>query len=378
MSSFHSKVKDQLSLVTANVTASIINGIFWLYLASLLEKGEYGEVVYWISMAEVGWALSNLGLGGLVTVYGAKGEKVLGPAYEVGLISSFILAGAMYFLVANIAVSFLIVGTMIWVLFQAELNSKKRYTVWSKYHVLRKVIMVIAALLLYQVFGINGLVWGFFVSLLPAFIGVYKFIKSEKISVSVLRSKFQFMLNYHFSVLTTHLFWWGDKVIVGSLFSLPTLGSYQVAAQFVGLLYTIPVAIGTYLLPQESQRIKNKKMKILSVGLVSILVLVVIVSAPYIVDVFFKSYSDSILAIQIMIIGIIPITISTIFESTFLGQEKSRYVLYGGALHTASFFVLLVYLGNDVGLTGIALSFLLSSLIKSVYDSLIMTRLKFE
>jgi len=167
------------------------------------------------------------------------------------------------------------------------------------------------------------------------------------------------------------LFWWGDKIIIGSMLGFAILGSYLLATQFVGLLYTIPVALGVYLLPQEAQGISNKKLKIYSVAGICFIILFSIMIIPSIINNFFVHYLDSILPIQIMLIGIIPLTILTIFESMLLGKEKSNHILYGTAMQTGAFFILLISFGNKLGLIEIAIFFLLSIIIKTIYISII-------
>ena len=66
---FKNKLKVLLSLGTINISSSIIFGIFWLYLASIMTKEEYGELGFFISIANVGAAISLFGVRTMVVVY---------------------------------------------------------------------------------------------------------------------------------------------------------------------------------------------------------------------------------------------------------------------------------------------------------------------
>ena len=58
------------------------------------------------------------------------------------------------------------------------------------------------------------------------------------------------------------LLMYGDKILIGSIFGFSMLGNYYFAFQVFMLLDTIPKSISQYLLPQEAEGKKNKKLKI--------------------------------------------------------------------------------------------------------------------
>jgi len=167
------------------------------------------------------------------------------------------------------------------------------------------------------------------------------------------------------------LFWWGDKLIIGLVFGFSVLGSYLLAAQYLMLLNTIPSALVTYLLPKESQGKPNKTIKILSVGVSCILVIVAVSVVPHAIDAFFPDYQESILPAQIMSIAIIPITIHTIFESQFIGKEMPRIPLIGTGLQTITYFSLIILVGMEFGIIGIAIAFLISTVTRASFNTII-------
>jgi len=367
-----SKIKDYLTLGSANLAASGINAVFWMYLASLMDKSEYGMLGYLISIATVSFAISTIGLPKTIVVYGAKNENVISPAYTLGLISSTIASIVVFIITQNIAASFLIWGMMIFGLKTSDLNSKKRYREFAMYKIIRSGLIVTLGFVLFQFFGINGVILGFALATLPALTGLYQYAKNKKFSIALLKPKAGFMINNWFHRISNSLFWWGDKIIIGLLFGFTTLGGYHLAAQYLLLLQTVPQGIFIYLLPHESVGRKNKKIKIFSVLVSAVLVLGSILFLPYAIDAFFPKYQESILPAQIMSVALIPLTISLIFESQFIGREKPRIALIGMVLQTITYFALLILLGAEYGIFGIAIAFLIATVIRFSYNTIVV------
>jgi len=93
-----------------------------------------------------------------------------------------------------------------------------------------------------------------------------------------------------------------------------------------------------------------------------------IILAPVFVSNFFPHFQEAVLPMQIMVVGMIPLIISIIFEASFLGRENSRIVLISNGIQTGSYFILLLVLGPELGLVGFALSFLISIIIRCIVN----------
>lgn len=365
---FFQRIKDIGALGSAKITESILGGIFWLVFAAISSKSEYGEVTYLISTAMFGYGLSKIGLDKLIVVYGAKKEDVIFPAYVLGLIASSIASLLVYFLTQNVLVSILIVGLMIFDLMVAEFLSRSRYHDYSKYYITRRSLQFIFALLFYNLFGINGVVLGYFLPTLLGLVGLYKFVGSEKASLSILRPKIGFITNNYLVGLIAIFNLSGIMLLIGNLFGFTILAEFQIATQYLILLGLIPSVLAVYLLPKESQGIRNRKLKIYSIIVSSILAIVSIMSIPYAVEIFVPQYQTSILPMQIMSVSIIPNVISIITESSFLGKEKSSFVLIGGGIQTGIYFLLVAVLGSAFGLVGLAYAYLLGIVARAIVN----------
>ena len=365
---FKTKLKNLLTLGSSNVFASIIGGLFWLYLASFLEKTEYGELGFLMSFATVASVVSLLGLGTVTVVYGAKKENVFPSSYILILISSSIVALFSYFLTHNVTISFLIIGMTSFELIIQGLLSKQRYNIFSKYLLIKASVSVTLALVLYQFLGINGILLGYFLGSLILLIELRPLLKNKKIEFSLLKPKIRFMLQAYATRLSLVIFWWGDKLLIGAWFGFTLLGSYYFAAQYLMLIDTIPRSIAQYLLPQESTGTKNKKIKILSILLASLIALISIIFVPFGIEAYFPQFEESIFPIQIMSIAIIPITISQIQMTEFLGKENTRIVLIGSVFQAGLYLLLLIPLGQNFALTGIAVGLVFAAISRTIFN----------
>ncbi len=231
--------------------------------------------------------------------------------------------------------------------------------------IVRSSLGVILGIGLFHVLGMDGVIIGFALSYLSALGGLFDYFRKKDFSIPILKSKINFMAISWVHRLSNMLFWWGDKLIIGTVFGFSTLGSYQLAVQYLLLLDTIPRALTIYLIPQESQGKQNKKIKIFAIGISVIVVIVSIVILHFAIDTFFSEYQESILPAQIMSIATIPIMFYNIFEAQFFGKEQPRVVVIGGALQTASYFALIIILGSTYGIVGIAVGFLVSTTIRA-------------
>jgi len=366
---FFTNYKDHLSIFTSRILAAVISGFFWFYLATLLTKNEYGELGFLISIATVGHALSLLGLNQVIIVYGAKKEVVLASSTSLGLLSATIVAVISYVVIQNIHISLLIMGIMVFTLLTAHYNAIKNYLNYSIQVVSQRTLSLILAIILYPIMGINGIILGVFLSHSPSFYLLKDFFINRKFGISLLKPKIPFMIHNYFVNLNWFLFWFGDKIIIGSLFGFSLLASYQLASQFLLFLNTIPIAIAVYLVPLESQGVKNKRLKFIIVLFTTILAFMAIFILPFVIEHFLPIYEEAIFTMQIMSLSIVPITIATIIESEFLGKEKSKFVLIGSSISIGTYFILIPILGtSDLGLIGLGTAFLISSSIRAIYD----------
>lgn len=371
-------IKDLLTLGSSQFISQIILGLFWIYLASILSKSEYGELGFFMSIVHVATVVSVLGLGTTVVVYEAKKENIFPASFIVVLITSSITALITFLLYQNFAVSIFAMGLAVFTLSIHGINSQKRYGTLSLYRILRAVASVIFAIILYQYIGITGIILGYFIATLFIVKEIYILLNGRKIEFSALRTKIAFTANSFFTGLASVFFFWGDKAIIGFIFGFTMLASYQLAGQFLLLLEGIPRSIMVYLVPQESEGHKNKKIKIFAITTSIFIALVSIVVMPYVITALLPVYEDAILPIQILSLSVIPLTISAIQNSQFLGTGNNQVVLIGSIIQSILYLILILLLGTPYGLEGIAIGLLIAAVVRTIFNSLAVKFLNSE
>jgi len=193
--SFKKNLRDYLSIGSANLIVSISYGLFWLFLASILEKTEYGELGYLMAIANIGSAIAFLGVGKTIVVFEPKNENILPAAFIVVAISSSITAIIAYLISQNFFVSVLIIGMIIFGIVTSGIVSKKQYNEYSKNLIIRVIVTIGLSLLLLQFFGINGILFGYLIGTLFVLKNLKNLIGKRKIEFSTLRKRIPFTVS---------------------------------------------------------------------------------------------------------------------------------------------------------------------------------------
>ncbi len=359
-----------VSLSGSNFVAGGILGLFWIFLADYLSKSDYGELGYLMGIVNVAFVISLMGLGTTVSVFEPKKENIFPAAFVLIIISSGIATIITLIITQNISASILILGMSIYNIILTGLTSKKRYKDYAKWIIIRSVVAVTLSLVFFQILGINGILIGYFISSLLILKDLKSLIQKRKVEFSKIRPKMKFMIHMWANRTSDVIFYWGDKILIGAIFGFTMLAEYQFAAQYMILLSMIPRSVRQYLLPQESEGVQKKKLKKYAIiGVIMIAVLSVIL-VPFGIENLLPKYNDSILAIQIMSISIIPLTITTIQSVEFLAKANSRIVLVGSFLQSGLYIILILVLGNYYGLEGFAIGFLVSLVIRVIYNNM--------
>src|SRR5207247_4030252 len=132
-----------------------------------------------------------------------------------------------------------------------------------------------------------------------------------------------------------------DKMLIGALFGYYLLGSYQFSFQFYTTLTILVGSTMRYLLPYESGGIVKKDFKLISFIMVSLIVLVVIAIAPYAVPLLYPQYVQSILAIQLLSLAIIPHAVYNLIAVKLMAKNKMTLHLLISTLGSTSCYIIL-------------------------------------
>ena len=81
----------------------------------------------------------------------------------------------------------------------------------------------------------------------------------------------------------------------------------------------------------------------------------------------FPKFEDATSVIRIVSLSTLPMTIVTVYNSKFLGNEQSRHVVINSSIWTLTQIIGIFTLGNVYGIDGIAMSLVLGSIFASLY-----------
>jgi len=358
-----------LAYVTiGNIGSGVLGAVFWLILASLLIAESYGLLNYYLASTFIFGTVALLGLNPTMTTYIAKGfEKVKHQANLTALVSSVAFIAPLILLTGYLPLSSLLIGVTLFQMSMAELLGRKMYKEYTFILVGQRAAQLALGISLYFVYGIDGVILGYTLSFLAFSYRYLITIKNFRFDFSQIRSNFRFMMHSYAMELARTISMFSDKLLIAPLFGFTVLGLYQLGAQFLLFLGMVPTILYHYLLPQEASGIHSRKIGIGAFIISSILAIGSVASVPWIISTLFPKFTDSILAAQLMSMGIIPMTVTSILSSRFLGMERSRPVFIGATIYVATQYMTIIILGNIFGIVGLAMSLITALTAQAVY-----------
>jgi O-antigen/teichoic acid export membrane protein len=367
MGEFRNKVTNLASIGIADISVKGISAIFWFYVAAILGPSGYGEIAYLLSVAMIASTVALLGAGNTLIVYTAKNVKIQSALYVLTLISGSITSIVVFFIFYDVGTSFLILGYVIFGLISSELLGYKLYKNYSKLIISQRALMVVLSIGMFYIFGQEAILIGIALSFSPYLISIIRGFKKIKINFSLVKERFNFLINSYLHTMVATLNGSVDKLIIAPFFGFALLGNYSLGLQFLSLLQIIPMAVTKYIIPQDSSGIENRKLKritiLTSVGL-AILGLTI---GPFAISFIFPEFGEAKDVIRIVSLSIVPSTVVLMYQSKFLGQEKNRNVLISSSIWVGTQITAIIILGSIYGINGVASAMVLGATASMIY-----------
>ena len=361
------QAKNLTAVGISNVIANGISGIFWIYLASLLGVEGYGELGYLLAIMGTIGSLASFGTINTLIVYVSKGEKIQATIFFIVLISATIIGIISYFVFQNEAIAIYPLGYVIFSSVLFDLLGRKSFVNYGKYMIIQRVIMVSLALLLYQQYGINGIVLGYSLSFFPFIFLMYRGFKESRIDFSILRGKTIFITNNYVTHVLKIIYLNIDKLMIFPLFGSMVLGPYQLGFQIFSIAMLLPNIVIQYTLPHDAIGAKNIKLKKIAVIVCIIITVLAILGAPIIIPEIFPEFKESVKVVQIMSLALIPSSLSVLYSSELLGSERSKIVLFGAIIGISVIVIGIFTLGKHYGLVGLTASFVIAKIAEFLF-----------
>lgn len=347
------------------IIAAVILAIFYLIFAALLEPTDYGEMSYLIALAGTFSVVSRFGIPQTVVVYRAKENIQL--TNQINLLGLLTTSAASIMLVfINEFSAILCLGISLFFLYQHNLLGEKRYRDFMKNSILRSLLAFAIPFPLYFVLGVPGVILGMAIGAIISGLWLVNSISFKKVSFGLIKEKYKVLLSNFGVDASSNLVRWVDRLLVGAAFGFFSLGFYHFNMQILFALEILPRALYQFLLSEESSGKSHKKINYLVVLAAGLIIVSVIFLAPTVIEQFFSKYTDGIFSLQIIVISLLPISISSIITAKMQAAE-SKSVGYSAIIRIGSLLILLSLLGNVYGLTGFSLAVLVSTILNTIF-----------
>jgi O-antigen/teichoic acid export membrane protein len=356
-------------VLTNRIITTGIQGLFWLIIAALLPPEEYGELGYFIAIAGIFSLFARFGFPQSIVVF--QSEKNINVSQGINFLAVITSAiSALILLPFHQTAAIACLGFTFFAMNQHNLLGLRDYKNFMWNGILKSGLLLTIPILLYFVLEIPGIILGMAIADLLSSIKYMKLFSINLNSFSILKKEYKILIHNFATDLSSNLPRTVDKILIVPLFGFYTTGLYQFNLQILFALEVLPVAIQSFILSEESSGIIHKRLiYFVILGSIAITIFSIII-APFIIPEFFPNYSEGIPALQILLLSLIPLSITAILQSK-LQSKKSTKIGYSVIVRVVSLLILLIVLGQEYGLLGLSYAYLLS-IIANVFFLLIL------
>lgn len=358
-------LKDFSQLTLSRTVSSAIRAGFFIFIATLMEPSNYGQMAFLISLAGAFSVVSRFGLPFTVIVYLAKGKTEL--ANHINLLAIITTSAASIILIfVDEFAAFLCITSSLFFLYQRNLIGDKKYKSHLISTVTQSVLMFGFALPLFWLAGIPGIIAGLALSNLVVIIPFFRKISLTSISIEPIKENSRVILNNFGVDSANNLVRFLDKILIGIWFGFLSLGTYHFNMQILFAVEMLSVVMYSFLLSEVSRGRKHKKSSILVVLASALFAGMVILFSPFVIESVFPKFSDGIFALQILIVSVIPNSVSLILTARMQAME-SKNVGYSAIVRIGTLVGLIGILGTAYGFVGLSIAVLVSVSIHTVF-----------
>jgi len=353
------------SVLFGRIISTGLQSLLYIILASILDTNSYGELSYIIALAGTFSIFSRFGLNHTITVMLSKGDfKTSSSINGIVIITTSFASFILVFI--NPLAAILCFAMSVFLMTIHNLLGLKRYKTYMHIDILKGVLIISVPLGFYYVMDFPGVLLGMSISYL---ICSFQFFKSLTINIKSftnIRDKIHVIVHNFGVDFSIHGPKFLDKLVIFPLLGYAYVGIYQLNTQILFGLEMLPLALHSFLLSEESSRQTHKKTIYLAIIASCFIAIFVILMGPYFINEFFEEYSDGVESLQVLIIAIIPLTISSIINAKLQAQE-STVVGYSAIVRIGILLILIAVLGPIIGLMGLALAVLFSTISYTIF-----------
>jgi len=338
---------------------------FYLIFATILEPETFGQMSYLIAISGTASIVSRFGFPLSVLVYRAKEKHILSNQINV---LSVITTGtaALILLPIDLNSALLCFALSTFLMNTHNLLGFKKYQKFFWASVFRSVATITLSIAFYFAFDVPGILLGLTLS---NFFGSIDFFKSLSLKIQSFREirSHGTVLMHNFGVdASSALNRWVDKLLIFPLYGFAFVGLYQFNMQILVVLMILPTSLYSFVLSEKSSGKKHKRIAYATLMITIVLVIFVIIFSPFLVEQLFPKFEEGVNALQILIISVIPLSITQILKADLQAQESTK-VGYAGIARIGSLLGFIAILGNVYGLEGLSIAVLVSAIVETVF-----------
>ena len=355
------------SIGISDVIGSGISGFFWLYIASVMEPSDYGEIHYFLGIAGMVHIVSMFGSSHALTVYSAKKEETQSTLFLISIIPTIISSIIIISIFSRIDVGLLAIGFVVFESVNAVTLGRKFYRKYGKMILIQKGLTISLGILFFYIFGSEGIIFALVCTFIPHMIIFFKEFKNTKINFSLIIPKKNFLINNYFMKLSGSFGGQIDKIILAPLLGFDLLGNYSLTLQIFTILVIFSSIVFKYLLPQDASGVANKALKKITILIACAISILGILVLPKIIPIFFPKFIGTVDAIAIMSLAVIPEAITILYSSKMLGNEKSKFILIAKLLSLVTIVIGFILVGPILGIIGLVIIMVSASVLQAVF-----------
>jgi len=330
----------------------------------LLEPEFYGQLSYIVAIAGIFSVVSRFGMNYTVHVYLAKEKSEKANQVNLLVLITSGIASLVLFSINEFA-SILCLALTFFAMNQHNLLGLRKYKKYVFTAIVKSILLLSIPFVLYLVVGFPGILIGMAISNFLGSLNYIKSLKRKSFSFHHVKKDYKFFVG-NFGIDASSTFpTIVDKLLIVPLFGFTLAGFYQFNIQILFALSVLPVIVHSFLLTEESSGNTHKKITYLSFAGSVLLAITSIVLAPTVVDWFFPKFSEGVFGLQIMILSLIPLTISSIFNARLQSKESTKIGI-PVLIRIVSLLIFLALLGNLYGLLGFSVAVLISTIIYAI------------
>jgi O-antigen/teichoic acid export membrane protein len=359
--------KGLLYVSLGNFAANGIAAILWLLLARILDPQLYGEVNFYIAVGTFSSVIGLFGLNNVITTLTAKGSKEIRNEFLSFLVITNTAIGiALYTIFKMYSISLLSSGLALFLFSLAEVLGLQHYKQYSKLLILQRSSQFILAISLFYLIGAEGIVWGYAIS--SSIFGFQLFRNFRfTFNFAAIRQKNRFIFHSLSLEMARNIAVISDKLIIAPIFGYNVLGNYQIGAQLLVMLGVVPSIFYYYLLPRESRGINHDKILLRSILIGGALFVISFATLPMFINALFPNFVSSILASQIVCLGIVPLSASLVLSAKLIARENSVSIFHASIIFVSTQLVLFIILGRIGNIVGLSVATVLALVAEASY-----------